>query len=218
MLVSASKEEGVLEADEQEMLYNVFDFAETNVDEVMVPRPDVVGLHIGLTPAEAAREVLRHPYTRYPVYREDLDEICGILHIRSLFDALQNGGAAATSLDGARAVGPARAGDEAPRQAPRRVPPHVHAHGGRRRRVRLDGGDRDPRGPDRGDRRRDRRRVRPPRRLDPAAREGPHPRRRLVPDRGVQRALRGDLRGGLRLARRLRVRRARARAAPRATP
>jgi CBS domain containing-hemolysin-like protein len=100
MLVSASKEEGVLEADEQEMLYNVFDFAETNVDEVMVPRPDVVGLHIGLTPAEAAREVLRHPFTRYPVYREDLDEICGILHIRSLFDALQNGGAEATSLDG----------------------------------------------------------------------------------------------------------------------
>jgi CBS domain containing-hemolysin-like protein len=100
MLVSASKEEGVLEAEEQEMLYNVFDFAETTVDEVMVPRPDVVGLHIGLTPQQAMQEVLRHPFTRYPVYREDLDEICGVLHIRSLFDALQNGAAEATSLDG----------------------------------------------------------------------------------------------------------------------
>jgi len=42
MLVSASKEEGVLEAEEQEMLYKVFDFAERQVEDVLVPRPDVV--------------------------------------------------------------------------------------------------------------------------------------------------------------------------------
>ena len=43
-------------------------------------------------------QVLRHPYTRYPVYDGDLDDIVGILHVRTLFGASQNGGAASTDL------------------------------------------------------------------------------------------------------------------------
>jgi CBS domain containing-hemolysin-like protein len=91
MLVSASHEEGVLEAEEQEMLYKVFDFSETEVEDVMVPRPDVVALSVTLTPAQAMEAVLKQPYTRYPVYRGDLDDICGMLHLRSLYDALAKG-------------------------------------------------------------------------------------------------------------------------------
>ena len=100
MLVSASGSEGVLEAEEQEMLYKVFGFAETEVEEVMVPRPDVVALPASLTPDEAMREVLKHPYTRYPVFGEDLDDVRGLLHVRRLYDTLQNGGAAASDLGG----------------------------------------------------------------------------------------------------------------------
>ncbi len=88
MLVSASKERGVLEADEQEMLHKVFDFADTHVEDVMRPRPDVAALKSSLSLDEAVHEVRKHPYTRYPVYRENLDEIVGLLHIRSLFDAV----------------------------------------------------------------------------------------------------------------------------------
>jgi CBS domain containing-hemolysin-like protein len=91
-LVAASKDEGKIEAEEQEMVNKVFQFSDTQVDEVMVPRPDVVGLPVELTPKEAMEEVLRHPYTRYPVYRENLDDILGLLHIRRLYDALHNGG------------------------------------------------------------------------------------------------------------------------------
>jgi CBS domain containing-hemolysin-like protein len=91
-LVAASKDEGKIEAEEQEMVNKVFAFSDTQVDEVMVPRPDVVGLPVTLTPKEAMEEVLRHPYTRYPVYRGDLDDIVGLLHIRRLYDALHNGG------------------------------------------------------------------------------------------------------------------------------
>ena len=100
MLVSASGDEGVLEAEEQEMLHKVFGFSETPVEDVMVPRPDVVALPVTLTPAEALREVQKHPHTRYPVYGEDLDDVRGLLHIRRLYDALQNGGAAAPDLSG----------------------------------------------------------------------------------------------------------------------
>ncbi len=98
MLVSASREEGVLEAEEQEMLYKVFDFSETQAEEVMVPRPDVVALPVALAPRAAMEEVARHPYTRYPVYGEDIDDIVGVLHVRRLYEGLQNGGASATDL------------------------------------------------------------------------------------------------------------------------
>jgi putative hemolysin len=64
----------------------------------MVPRPDVVALPIGRGPREAMEEVLRHPYTRYPVYDGDLDDIVGILHVRTLFGASQNGGAESKDL------------------------------------------------------------------------------------------------------------------------
>jgi CBS domain containing-hemolysin-like protein len=100
MLVSASHEEGVLEADEQEMLHKVFDFSETPVDDVMVPRPDVVALPVTLTPAEAVARVLEQPFTRYPVYDADLDDVCGVLHLRRLFDAMQNGASQAPDLRG----------------------------------------------------------------------------------------------------------------------
>ena len=50
----------------------------------MVPRPEVVALSIDLPPEEALQAVLDSPYTRYPVYRETLDEIVGVLHVRDL--------------------------------------------------------------------------------------------------------------------------------------
>ena len=49
MLISASHEEGVLEESEEQLLHKVFDFAETEAKQVMVPRPDVVGLSADLT-------------------------------------------------------------------------------------------------------------------------------------------------------------------------
>ena len=98
LLVHRSRGVGLLEAAEEEMIGKVFDFADTEVRQVMVPRPDVVALPIGLGPREAMEQVLRHPYTRYPVYDGDLDDIVGILHVRTLFGASQNGGAASTDL------------------------------------------------------------------------------------------------------------------------
>ena len=91
MILAASFEEGVLEAEESEMLSRVFDFADTEVRQVMVPRPDVVLLPITATVAEAAAIVESHPYTRYPVYGDDPDDIRGVIHIRQLFEAATGG-------------------------------------------------------------------------------------------------------------------------------
>ena len=80
------------------MLYKVFDFADKEASDVMVPRPDVVGISIEMAPEEALRPVLDSPYTRYPVYRESLDEIVGILHVRDLVSALHDSAIAEVEL------------------------------------------------------------------------------------------------------------------------
>jgi putative hemolysin len=92
MLVSQSTEHGEIEEQEQEMLYKVFDFADKEVSNVMVPRPEVVALSIDLPPEQCLEAVMDSPYTRYPVYRESLDSVVGILHVRDLFSALRNRG------------------------------------------------------------------------------------------------------------------------------
>jgi putative hemolysin len=98
MLLEVSTEHGEIQLDEREMLYKVFDFAEKEVADVMVPRPDVAGLSVDLDPEEAMAAMLESPYTRYPVYRESLDEIVGIVHVRDLVASLHNGAAGTTSL------------------------------------------------------------------------------------------------------------------------
>ena len=99
MLLSRSTEEGELEPQEQEMIYKVFDFADKEVSAVMVPRPEVVALSIDLPPEEALAAVIESPYTRYPVYRNTLDGIVGILHVRDLFSALNDRGLHGVRLD-----------------------------------------------------------------------------------------------------------------------
>ncbi len=98
MLLSASTERGEIEQDEQEMLYKVFDFADKEASDVMVPRPEVVALSIDLPPEQALAAVIDSPYTRYPVYRGTLDEIVGVLHVRDLFSAMHDRGIADVSI------------------------------------------------------------------------------------------------------------------------
>jgi putative hemolysin len=92
MMVAAAEDTGAIEEQEEEMLYKVFDFADKEVHEVMVPRPEVVALSIDLPSHEALAAVIDSPYTRYPVYRGSLDEVEGILHVRDLFKALYDQG------------------------------------------------------------------------------------------------------------------------------
>jgi putative hemolysin len=99
MLLSSSADQGEIEHDEQEMLYKVFDFADKEVSDVMVPRPEVVAISIALPAEEALKAVLESPYTRYPIYRETLDDIVGVLHIRDLIEALHDRGIVSVDME-----------------------------------------------------------------------------------------------------------------------
>jgi CBS domain containing-hemolysin-like protein len=99
MLLSRSREEGEIEQQEQEMLYKVFDFADKEVSAVMVPRPEVVALSVELPPEEALSAMIESPYTRYPVYRDSLDKVIGLLHVRDLFSAIVDRGISGVELE-----------------------------------------------------------------------------------------------------------------------
>jgi putative hemolysin len=99
MLLSRSSEQGEIEHEEQQMIDKVFVFGDKDVADVMVPRPEVVAVSAELPPEDALAAVLDSPYTRYPVYRESLDDIVGVLHVRDLFTAVHDRGLAAVRLE-----------------------------------------------------------------------------------------------------------------------
>jgi CBS domain containing-hemolysin-like protein len=88
MLVTASQEAGVLEENEEQMLHRVFGFADLTAGQIMTPRTEIVAVAAD-TPARRIVERLgggRH--TRVPVYRTDLDDIIGFLHVTDLLRAV----------------------------------------------------------------------------------------------------------------------------------
>ena len=87
-ILAGAEEAGVIAEQEEEMLYKIFDFAEKEATNVMVPRPEVVALSAEMSPEDALAAVIDSPYTRYPVYRGSLDTVIGILHVRDLFSAV----------------------------------------------------------------------------------------------------------------------------------
>ncbi len=98
-IVAGAEDAGVIATTEEEMLYKVFDFADKEVHEVMVPRPQVVAIKVDLPSEEALGALLESPFTRYPVYRDSLDEIIGVLHVRDLFSALHDRGIASVEIE-----------------------------------------------------------------------------------------------------------------------
>ena len=92
MLLSRSTAKGAIEHNERELIEGVFDFGDKNVADVMVAKPDVVAISVEMSPEDALETVLHSPYTRFPVYRESIDDIVGILHVRDLFSSIHDRG------------------------------------------------------------------------------------------------------------------------------
>jgi putative hemolysin len=86
-LVDEAEGSGVIPRAQEEMLHNVFDFADMEVRDVMVPSPDVDWLEASLTPDAALDHAVESSHTRYPVGEETLDRLVGIVHIRDILAA-----------------------------------------------------------------------------------------------------------------------------------
>ena len=93
MLVTASQEAGVLEEREEQMLHRVFGFADLTAGQVMVPRTELVAISAEPPRDTLVAEIARGAHTRVPVYRRDLDDVVGILHVTDLLKEIASGAA-----------------------------------------------------------------------------------------------------------------------------
>ncbi len=86
-----ASEEGEIEEGEVELIHSIFEFGDTIVREVMVPRPDIVAIEHDRQLRDVQAIVLSHGYSRVPVYREDLDDVIGIVYAKDVLKALHQG-------------------------------------------------------------------------------------------------------------------------------
>jgi CBS domain containing-hemolysin-like protein len=84
MLVAASARQGVLQESERVIVGNALDFADTVVRQVMVPRTEIVAVPEDLDLGGLLAMARQTRFSRFPVYREDLDHIVGVVHVKDL--------------------------------------------------------------------------------------------------------------------------------------
>jgi CBS domain containing-hemolysin-like protein len=90
-LVDAGEEEGVIQEEEKEMIYSIFELGDTLAREVMVPRIDVIALDVTTPMLEALDTIMEAGHSRIPVYRETIDYIEGVLYAKDLLPYLRQG-------------------------------------------------------------------------------------------------------------------------------
>ncbi len=94
-MISMGHREGTVEEDEAKMLHRVFDFGDRPVREAMVPRPEVICIEEGSTITDFLALYTESPLSRFPVFRENMDNVVGILAIKDVLMAQAKG-----SIDG----------------------------------------------------------------------------------------------------------------------
>ncbi|MBU5488148.1 hemolysin family protein [Clostridium sp. MSJ-8] len=83
-MVGVSEEEGVLEDVEKEMIFNVFDFVDAQVKDVMIQRVDIVAINKDSSYKEILEIIRKEQFSRIPIYDDTIDNIVGVLNVKDL--------------------------------------------------------------------------------------------------------------------------------------
>lgn len=86
--IDVGKEDGTIEQDEQDMLYSVLEFGDTTAREIMTPRVNAILMDETISFEEAIRIFTETGFSRIPVYRDQIDNITGILNVKDVFTAM----------------------------------------------------------------------------------------------------------------------------------
>ena len=89
MMMEVGEEKGVIQDTEKEMIDNVFEFDDKRVSEIMTPRPDIVSIRADAQLDFITEVIDEEKYTRIPVYKENIDNIIGILHVKDLIQFIE---------------------------------------------------------------------------------------------------------------------------------
>ena len=98
LIIERGGEQGILEAEEEQMINAVIELGSRRVHEVMVPRIDIAGIPASSTFDEAIETIVEHGHSRIPVYEESVDEILGILYAKDLLPILRDSAGARPDL------------------------------------------------------------------------------------------------------------------------
>lgn len=85
MMVTEGEQSGAIDHDRSEMIRNVLEFGDTEACDLMVPRTQVSAIDINTPVEDLVRVMTEKEHSRYPVYRDRIDNIVGILHLKDLF-------------------------------------------------------------------------------------------------------------------------------------
>jgi putative hemolysin len=89
--IDVGEAEGILEEEEGELIQSILEFGDTRVSEVMTPRPDIVAVSATSTVREARDIMVESKYSRLPVYREQIDNVEGLIYVRDLLQRWAEG-------------------------------------------------------------------------------------------------------------------------------
>ena len=90
-MAEVGHEEGSIEETERKMIHSIFEFGDTVVGQIMVPRPDIVAVEVKSTLHAALDTILEHDLSRVPVYCSELDRVEGVLYAKDALKALHRG-------------------------------------------------------------------------------------------------------------------------------
>jgi len=90
-LIDVGEAEGILEEEEGQLIQSILEFGDTRVSEVMTPRPDIVAVPAGATVREARDVMIESKYSRLPAYRDQIDNVEGIIYVRDLLQRWAEG-------------------------------------------------------------------------------------------------------------------------------
>lgn len=83
-IVDVSHEDGVIEKEERQMIYNVFDFGDSLAKDIMIPRVDMSCVNVDASWEEIKEVFMEEKYTRLPVYEESTDNIIGLVNVKDI--------------------------------------------------------------------------------------------------------------------------------------
>ncbi|MBI2495295.1 MAG: HlyC/CorC family transporter [Candidatus Omnitrophica bacterium] len=92
VMIQMGREAGVLAEDELRMLHRIFEFSDSTVREVMVPRGEIAGVDLNAKPEDVLDVLIEEGHSRIPVYRGSLDDVAGVIYARDLLMMVRHGG------------------------------------------------------------------------------------------------------------------------------
>ncbi len=85
--IDIGEAEGIIESEDRELLEKLFEFGDTEVDEIMTPRTEICGIEIDATVTNARDMMIDEKFSRLPVYDENIDNIEGVIYVRDILNA-----------------------------------------------------------------------------------------------------------------------------------